>query len=158
VKALRIFMVMALAAVAMGLFACGHGDNGGSSGGDNVTDYSQYSGVFLGSYAITDSSDGIGIGGAGTWTVQLQVTPYGYATVLHTDPNCGDVLSTGIFYGNTLVIRSGERWQCGWATCCDGFTTTAIRFTDRNNGTLTRTSNSCCSTQWQKGSGKFTRQ
>jgi hypothetical protein len=161
-KALRIFMVMTLGAVlVVGLFACGgDGDSGGSSSGNSGgTDYSQYSGVYTVNFTITDSSDSSEMGRTGIWTARLNVTPYGYATFFYPNSYCGEVISSGILSGSNLAIRTGaEGWKCGYVTCCDGLTSMRIRFTDTNSGTLTRTSTSCCSANWQKSSGTFTRQ
>ena len=160
-KALRILMVLTLGAVlAMGLFACGGGEDSGDSAGNNVAaDYSQYSGVYTVNFTITDSSDSSERGRTGTWTGQLKVTPYGYATVFYPNSYCGEILSSGIFGGKTVAFRtSADGWNCGGVTCCNGQTTINMKFTDSNSGTLSRTSNSCCNAAWQKSTGTITRQ
>ncbi len=160
-KALRIFTVMSIGVVlAMGLFACGDDkDNGSSTGNSGAADYSQYSGFYTVNYTITDSSDSFEIGGTGTWTGQLKVTPAGYATAFCPNAYCGEVLSSGIFNGNTVNLpTAADGWKCGIVTCCGGRTITKINFIDANNGTLSRRSTSCCSSKWQEISGTLARQ
>ena len=159
-RALRIFMVMTLGAMlTAGLFACGGDGDDGSSSSGNSANYSQYTGTYTLNFTVTDSSDISEIGTTGTWTVDLKVTPYGYATIFYPNSYCGEILSSGIFGGNTVVFRTGaDGWNCRGVICCDGQTTINTKFTDANSGTLSRTSTACCSGRWQKSSGTFIRQ